>query len=238
MREEALWRYKTVRPNFQAECLCPGQTLAEKQRLSGTLDKRPERLPPSPRQRHAPYQKINQYVRRRQRQSKHVLLPKSAGIALGGLIWLHGNVGAAAGDAEHSAGDGYAFLHGLLAQLPGDGPVGPLVAAAVCGPVVDHVDGLGGVYAAAAAVGGGVPDLDGEDLIGLKGVETAVLVGVGGWDGEQTFYRQVDHHGRQNQERKAGNKTDRFHSFHTHPIFLTFRHWAKVYPVQRYHWMM
>ena len=40
---------------------------------------------------------------------------------------------------------------------------GPLVAAAVHGPVVDHVDGFGGVHAAVAAVGGGVLGLDVED---------------------------------------------------------------------------
>ena len=72
----------------------------------------------------------------------------------------------------------YAFLHGLLAQLPGDGPVGPLVAAAVCGPVVDHVDGLGGVHAAVAAVGGGVLRLDGEGLIGFKGVGAIISIAV------------------------------------------------------------
>ena len=87
---------------------------------------------------------------------------------MGGLIRLHGDVGAFAEDAEHPAGDGHAFLHGLLAQLPGDGPVGPLVAAAICGPVVDHVDGLGGVHAAVAAVGGGVLNLDREDLVGAQ----------------------------------------------------------------------
>ena len=69
------------------------------------------------------------------------------------------------GDAEHPAGNGYAFFHGLLAQFPGDGPFGSLVAAAVCGPVVDHVDGFGVVHATVAAVGGGVLYLDREDMV-------------------------------------------------------------------------
>jgi len=106
-----------------------------------------------------------------------------------GLPWLHGDVGAVAGDAEYPAGDGNAFLHGLLAQFPSDGPVRPLVGAAVCGPVVDHVDGLGGVHAAVAAVDGGVPNLDGEDLVGFKGVDAVVLVAVCGWDCKQSFCR-------------------------------------------------
>ena len=139
-------------------------------------------LPPFFRQYHAPYHEINQYVRRRQRQGKHAFLPKPGGVALGGLVRLHGDVGAVAGDAEHPAGDGHAFLHGLLAQLPGDGPVGPLVAAAVCGPVVDHVDGLGGVHAAVPAVGGGVLYLDGEDLVGFKGVGAAIFIAACGRD--------------------------------------------------------
>ena len=71
----------------------------------------------------------------------------------------------------------YAFLHGLLAQLSSDGPV-PLVAAAVCGPVVDHVDGFGGVHATVAAVGGGVLRLDGEGLIGFKGVGAIISIAV------------------------------------------------------------
>ena len=57
----------------------------------------------------------------------------------------------------------------------GNTPVGPLIAA-VCGPVVDHVDGLGGVHAAVAVVGGGVLDLNREDLVGFKGMGAAVLI--------------------------------------------------------------
>lgn len=139
-------------------------------------------LPPSLRQYHAPYHEINQYVRRRQRQGKHIFLPKLGGVAIGGLLRFHGDVGAVAGDAEYPAGDGHTFLHGLLAQLPGDSPVGPLVATTVCSPVVDHVDGLDGVHAAVAAVGGSVPNLDGEDLVGLKGVGAVVLVAICRWD--------------------------------------------------------
>ena len=145
-------------------------------------------LPPFFRQYHAPYHEINQYVHRRQRQGKHIFLPKPGGVALGGLIRLHGDVGAVAGDAEYPAGDGHAFLHSLLAQFPGDGLVGPLVSAAVCGPVVDHVDGFGGVHAAVAAVGGGVLHLDREDLIWLKGVGAVVLVAICGRDSEHAFY--------------------------------------------------
>lgn len=146
-------------------------------------------LPPFFRQYHAPYHEINQYVRRRQRQGKHIFLPKPGGVALGGLIRLHGDVGAVAGDAEHPAGNEYAVFHGLLAQFPGDGPVGPLVAAAVGGPVVDHVDGFGEVHAAVAALRGGVPDLDREDLIGFKSMRTTVFVTISGWNCKKSFGR-------------------------------------------------
>lgn len=122
-------------------------------------------LPPFFRQYHAPYHEINQYVRRRQRQGKHIFLPKPGGVALGGLIRLHGDVGAVTGDAEHPAGDRHAFLHGLMTQLPGDGPVGSLVAAAVYGPVVD---GLGEVHAVVAATRRGVLNLGRENLVESK----------------------------------------------------------------------
>ena len=135
-------------------------------------------------------------------------MPKPGGVALGGLIRLYGDVGAVAGDAEHSVGDGHAFLHSLLAQFLGDGPVGPLVSAAVCGPVVDHVDGLGGIHAAVTAVGGGVLDLDRENLVGLKSVGAVVLIAVCGWDCKQSFCGQVNHHGRQYQQHKTSDKTD------------------------------
>lgn len=50
------------------------------------------------------------YVCRRRRHGQHIVLPKPGGVALGGLIRLHGDVGTAAWDAEHPAGDGYTFL--------------------------------------------------------------------------------------------------------------------------------
>ena len=99
-------------------------------------------LPPFFRQYHAPYHEINQYVRRRQRQGKHIFLPKPGGVALGGLIRLHGDIGAVAGNAEHPAGDRNAFLHGLLTQLSGDGPIRSIIGTAACGPIVNKISNL------------------------------------------------------------------------------------------------
>lgn len=67
-------------------------------------------------------------------------------------------------------------LHGPLVMVLGVGFLAPLVTAAVRGPVVDHIDGLGGVHMAVPAAGSGVFHLNWIDLAGFKGADAPALV--------------------------------------------------------------
>ena len=107
-------------------------------------------------------------------------MPKSCGIAFGGLARLHGDIGAVSGDCQHPPLHSGPCVHDLLAQLTGEGLLVPLIAAPAGVPVVDHIGSLGGVHAAVTPTGPRVLHLNGQHLIGRKGVNAFVLVDGGG----------------------------------------------------------
>ena len=123
-------------------------------------------------------------------------MPKSGGVAFGGLARLHGDIGAVSGDGQHPPRNSTPRVHDLLAQLAGEGLLAPLIAAPAGVPVVDHVGGFGGVHAAVASAGPRVLHLDGQDLIGGKGINAFVLVAVGGEDSGQILDGEIAHRRR------------------------------------------
>ena len=123
-------------------------------------------------------------------------MPKFGGVAFCGLTRLHGDIGAVSGDRQHPPLHSGPRVHNLLAQLTGESLLAPLIAAPAGVPVVDHIGGFGGVHAAVTPAGSCVLHLDGQHLIGRKGINAFVLVAVGGknsgqiLDGEIAYRRR------------------------------------------------
>ncbi len=106
-------------------------------------------------------------------------MPKSGGVTFCGLVRFHGNIGAVSRNRQHPPLHNSSRIHDILARLTGDGLLTPLVAASASVPVVHHIDGFGGVHAAAASACARILHLDGQHLTGRKSINAFVLVAVG-----------------------------------------------------------
>ena len=143
-------------------------------------------------------------------------MPKPFGVAPGSLLRLHSDVGPVRRDTKHPALHRLPGLHNILAQVSGKRLVAPFVAAAVRGPVVDHVDGLGGIHAAVPAAGPGVLYLNRQNVIGLEGEDAYIFVVLRRADDQQSLHGNVQGRRREDQQQYPGYGDDGFQFTHRH----------------------
>lgn len=100
-----------------------------------------------------PNRRIDQHIAPGQGQDQGISLPQTAGVTLGGLIRLHGNVGVIRRNEQHPTLHRAAVIH-LLRQFPDRAAFHlPAVARPICCLIIDHINRPGGVVALRPACG-------------------------------------------------------------------------------------